>query len=224
MKPGKLLHLVSRVVPVRLKKVRTSKRKSLELYLHKKQFRLQYGKVLYSDGHDYFPFKIGLSQLSNHLPAYDNVLVLGAGIGSIGMILQEQFPGKRWQIDFVDISRPILDICGDVMQFYPTIDARFHCIDAMEFVATSQKKYDLVCVDIFNENIVPEKFLSQVFLHFLQQLRQQGSGMIMNIMFQTKLQRDIFESILGEAFPDFNVIEADRNCIYLDGGIQSPAS
>lgn len=214
MKPGKLLHLVSRVVPVRLKKVSISRRKSLELFLHKKQFRLQYGKVLYSDGHDYFPFKIGLNKVP-HLSRYNSVLVLGAGIGSIGMILQEQFPQKEWRIDFVDISRPILDICTNIMELYPNIKARYNCMDAMEFVATSRTKYDLICVDIFNETIVPEKFLSQVFLHFLQQSMQDHSSLVMNMMFQTKLQRGVFESVLEQAFPDHECIEEDRNCIYI---------
>ncbi len=215
MKPGKFLCLVSNVVPIRLKKIRTSRRKSLELFLHKKQFRLQYGKVLYSDGYDYFPFRIGLGAIKQQLPQYSNVLVLGAGIGSIGMILQEQFPQKKWNVDFVDNSKPILDICEYVMDLHPNISASYSCADTLDFVAISRKKYDLICVDIFNENIVPEKFLSQGFLHFLQQLIHAQSSIVMNIMFQTKLQQDIYESVLEQAFPNYTRIEEDKNYIYV---------
>lgn len=215
MKPGKFLCLVSNVVPIRIKKIRTSRRKSLELFLHKKQFKLQYGKVLYSDGNEYFPFKLGFGAIEKQLPQYNDVLVLGAGIGSIGMILQDQFPDQKWNIEFVDNSKPVIDICSFVMDLYSNIKAEYVCADALDFVTSSRKKYDLICVDIFNENIVPEKFLSQGFLHLLRPLLNQQFSLVMNTMFQTKLQQDIFESVLEQAFPQFKTITEYRNFIYI---------
>lgn len=212
----KLLCQLSKVVPLRLKKVKVDKRRSIKLYLYKRQFKLQYGRVLYSDGTDYFPFRMAFSKMKTRLAESENVLVLGAGIGSVGMMLHDKFPGKQWQMHFVDISKPILETCSSVMDLFPNVNGEYTLADAFEFIQNAAtQKYDLVCVDVFNEDKVPEAILSENFVHAVKQVLNDRSSVVMNVMFEDEAQQEHFEKVLTDEFSVFDRLEKEQNNIYI---------
>lgn len=212
----KLLYQLSKVLPLRLKKVKVDKQHSIKLYLYKRQFKLQYGRVLYSDGTDYFPFKMAFSKMRTRLSESENVLVLGAGIGSVGMMLHDKFPGKQWQMHFVDISKPILETCSSVMDLFPNVNGEYTEADAFEFVQhAAGKKYDLVCVDVFHEDKVPEAILSEGFVHAVKQVLNDKSSVVMNVMFEDEAQKEDFEQVLTDEFSVFDRLEKEQNSIYI---------
>ncbi len=212
----KLLCQLSEIVPLRLKKVKVDQRRSIKLYLYKRQFKLQYGRVLYSDGTDYFPFKMAFSKMSTRLSGSENVLVLGAGVGSVGMMLHNTFPGKQWQMHFVDISKPILETCSSVMDLFPNVNGKYTQADAFEFIQSKPgKQYDLVCVDVFNEDKVPETILSENFVHAVKQVLKDNSSVVMNMMFEDEVQQENFEKILTDEFSVFDRLQKEQNSIYI---------
>lgn len=213
---GKLLCHLSKVVPLRLKKVKVSKKRSIKLFLYKRQFKLQYGRVLYSDGTEYFPFQMAFSKIKTRLSESENVLVLGAGIGSVGMMLHDKFPGKQWQMHFVDISKPILDTCSSVMDFFPNVNGEYTQADAFEFIQNvPEQKYDLVCVDVFDEDKVPQEILSESFVHAVKHVLTDTSAVVMNVMFEDDDQKQDFEKVLKDEFNAFDRLEKEQNSIYI---------
>lgn len=212
----KLLCQLSEVVPLRLKKVKVDKKRSIKLWLYKRQLKLQYGRVLYSDGTEYFPFKMAFSKMKTRLSEAENVLVLGAGIGSVGMMLHDKFPGKQWQMHFVDISKPILETCSSVMDFFPNVSGEYTEADAIAFIQNRPgKKYDLVCVDVFNEDRVPQEIFSENFVHAIKQVLKDSSSVVMNVMFEDEAQKEDFEKVLTDEFSVFDRLEKEQNSIYI---------
>ncbi|MBL7706278.1 MAG: hypothetical protein JNM21_12105 [Taibaiella sp.] len=212
----KLLCQLSKIVPLRLKKVKVDKKRSIKLYLYKRQLKLQYGRVLYSDGTEYFPFKMAFSKMKTRLSEAENVLVLGAGIGSVGMMLHDKFPGKQWQMHFVDISKPILETCSSVMDWFPNVNGEYTQADAFEFIKNKPgKKYDLVCIDVFNEDRVPQEILSEKFVHGIKQVLNDSSSVVMNVMFEDEDQQEDFEQVLTDEFSVFDRLEKEQNSIYI---------
>jgi len=213
---GRLLCYLSRIVPLRLKKVKVDDKRSIKLFLYKKQFKLQYGRVLYSDGTEYFPFKMAFSKMKTRLSESENVLVLGAGIGSVGMMLHDKFPAKQWQMHFVDISRPILETCSSVMDFFPNVKGEYTQADAVAFIQKAPgKRYDLVCIDVFEEDKVPDEILSEGFLHGVKNVLKEQSAVVMNMMFENDTQKQRFEQILTDEFRVFDRLEKEQNSIYI---------
>lgn len=215
IKSRRFLSLVSQLFPIPLKQTKVEGSKSLKLLLHRKQYRLAYGRVLYSDGSDYYPFKKGFSYVIDKLPFCSSVLVLGAGVGSIGMMLSELVPDSRLHVDYVDINQKILVYCSFVMRQYPNLDTNMICQDAYHFVQSNESRYDLICIDLFDEDRVPQQFFSATFMDHVSALMHEKSILVINMMFTSQLQQEIYEAHLYDKFPKLRVIRSAPNFVYV---------
>jgi spermidine synthase len=215
IKSRRFLSVVSQLFPIPLKRTHLEGKKSLKLLLHNKQYKLSYGRVLYSDGVSYFPFKLGFSIVGHRLQLCDSVLVLGAGIGSVGMMLSELVSDKRLEIDLVDINQKILVYCSFVMRQYRNLNTHMICQDAFLFVQNASRKYDLICIDLFEEDRVPQQFFSDTFIDNIRLLMHEQTIVVINMMFSSQLQQQIYEAHLQERFPSLQVIKSAPNFIYV---------
>lgn len=206
---------MSFIIPVQLRKIRKRRFCNLRLLLYKGQFQLSFGRVFYSDGTDYFPFKKSLTAIKGHLTQIDKVLILGAGIGSAAMILNEMFPDKLWQCTFVDIDEDVLSLCQDVIRCFPNVKGQFVQEDAWAFLDNETRKYKLICFDIFDEHVVPKKFLTEAFLKKLRNSMLDEGIAIMNLMFASPIQEEGFKSLVRTYFPKFDLISTSKNQIFI---------
>lgn len=100
--------------------------------------------------------KFGLKHVD--LQPIREVLVLGLGGGSVLETLRKEY-GYRHKITAVDIDPVIIQVAAD--EFGITTDEQtvITCADAFDFVIRDQGQYDLIIVDLFIDNRIPEKFL-----------------------------------------------------------------
>lgn len=210
-----LQRLLSYIFPIRILKTKGEGKKPLKLILYKGQTQLAYGNVYYSDGLDYFPFRKAFHHLGNAVNAFQHILVLGSGIGSIAMVLNDMYPQQRKCYQFVDIDSTILALCKANLKNYSNVMGKYALQDAIMFMHTTQVPYDCICVDVFNEHIVPKQILQEGFINRVFEQLVIGGYVILNLMFQGDVQKMGFESILQRHDPDFKAINTRNNIIYI---------
>ena len=92
----------------------------------------------------------------------ENVLLLGLGGGCVLKTLWNEFDYKG-NVTAVDIDPVIITVAEKEFGILPNGKTRIVCADAYDFVKEDLDKFDLIIIDLFIDNIVPEKFLQQEF-------------------------------------------------------------
>lgn len=171
--------------------------------------------MFYSDGYDYFPFRKSFKLIDREISNFRKVLVLGAGIGSVGMILDKEFPDHNWELDYVDINDTILEWCRNVMEDYPSLICHYIHQDASRFIQQADSKYDLICVDVFDEHVVPMQLLTEQFIEKVMLRLHEDGIVVLNIMFSSELQEIGYRDMLSRKFSDYKSMDTAKNKVFM---------
>ncbi len=92
-----------------------------------------------------------------------NILVLGLGGGSIIETIRDHFKSKAF-IELVDIDDTIITIAKEEFEIERFNNINIICDDASDYIKKTSKTFDLIIVDIFIGDTVPEIFTEPEFL------------------------------------------------------------
>lgn len=139
----------------------------LYVSLRKGRYQLSTAHAIYSYGDLYSNFDRAFQRLDFDQLLGKQVLLLGFGLGSIPIILEQKM-GLNLDYTVVEIDEVVLDLANRYT--LPDLQSNIQTIrtDAEAFVAQCTDTFDLICMDIFLDDTVPERFES---LAFLRQLR-----------------------------------------------------
>ena len=133
-----------------------------------------------------------------------NILVLGCGSGSIpSIIFKEQ--GLIPIIDAVEIDEKVIELGNKYFQLNQFEKLNVIIEDALNYVKTCDKQYDLICVDVFDGINVPKQFLTQHFFEQLKRLLTNNGEMLINYVaynYDTKQKVKEIELELVKLFSD----------------------
>ncbi len=147
-------------------------------------------------------------------PSGRNCLVIGLGAGIIPMWYEQ----RGVTTDIIDIDPLVIEIARDYFGFRSGGDV--YISDARYFLATSQKKYDFIIMDVFNGDTTPGYLLSVEALRLLKKrmtergilainligsLREKDSFITSSVV---KTLSKVFET--AEIYPAFTVDQGDR--------------
>ncbi|MCW5918493.1 MAG: hypothetical protein KIS71_01805, partial [Bacteroidetes bacterium] len=96
------------------------------------------------------------------------ILVLGMGGGSVVKFLIKN--NSQAQLDAVEIDLKIINIAKEMFDLAPTDRLKIYATDAIEFTQKCTEKYDLILIDIFIDDVVPEFCFSESFWKSLQNI------------------------------------------------------
>lgn len=114
----------------------------------------------------------GLRQIP--LMAVEKTLVLGMGAGCVIHSLRDNFNYDA-RIKAVEIDPVVIQIAQKKFNIKKSNTLQIVQDDAIDYIKTTQKKFDLIIVDLFIDLLVPQKFYSQEFWNDLEQkLRLNG--------------------------------------------------
>lgn len=138
----------------------------LEVVLVNGRYQLNAGNVNYSFGplHDAFRryFHLDIPQLLDG----SKVLILGFGAGSVAYILREEY-GFQGMITGVEWDEQIIYLAKKHFYLEKLPHIEIINTDAWDFLEQNTKAYDLIIVDLYYEDTVPEKFERQEFIQWL---------------------------------------------------------
>ncbi|HEU5291665.1 MAG TPA: fused MFS/spermidine synthase [Cyclobacteriaceae bacterium] len=198
-----ILKLISFFVPV-TRKVKSDHSGDLELTIFEGKKVLDTANSNYSYGTLQRVLEFALQKID--LSDVKNVLVMGLGGGSVIKSLRNVF-NYKFGIVAVEIDPSIIELAAK--EFGVTSDSQTEivCSDAYEYVLKDYKKFDLIIIDLFIDNKVPEEFLSiQFWKNVKSKVRYNGSIIFNSI----NVNNETFELIKSELRWEFIVSEFDK--------------
>ena len=104
----------------------------------------------------------------------ESILLIGLGSGRIVTQFEKVFETIK-TIDVVDLEENIVDIAHNYFNFNPSDKFNFILQDGLTYLRNNKKKYDLIVVDVANNDGIDLRFLSdEYFTSIKKSLKKNG--------------------------------------------------
>jgi len=153
-------------------------------------------------------------------PDIQNILIVGLGGGTLPTAFSQAQTGA--QIDVVEIDPAVTRVARTYFPFGTNEQLRTHEADGRVFVKRAIKRgetYDLVVLDAFNSEYIPEHMLTREYLEEVKSVISPGGVLVANTFSHSALYDS--ESVTYKTvFGDFiNVRVGNRLILWQDGGL-----
>lgn len=131
-------------------------------------------------------------------PQPRRILAIGLGGGVVPTVLQQLLPDAV--IDAVEIDPAVVRVAGSHFNFRPGPNTKVHEVDGRVFVKrqlAAGEKYDLVLLDAYDNEYIPEHLLTVEFLREVAGLLTPAGAVVSNTWSSSKLYDH--ESVTYEA-------------------------
>ena len=183
--------LLSYLIPVTIFKQKSTLSQTLEVTWTDGKLLLDSENTNYSYGNLQRILRKGLKIISfERIKSMQSILVLGVAGGSVIRTLVDEINFKG-QITGVDIDKAIIDIAntyfhlGDIPNLEIIID------DASEFVLKTNKKFDLIIIDIFQDTKMPDFLFEFFFINRICYLLKPRGHILFNTMLLNNKQKQL---------------------------------
>ena len=174
--------IISYIYPITIYNKQSNISKTIEVTLYNRKTLLNTKNTNYSYGSLQKVLKKGLVHVGKtEISKMNRILVLGVAGGSVVKTLVTDFDFKK-NITGVELDSEIIEIAN---RFY-SLDkiSNFKCVieDAEIFVKTDKNNYDLIIIDIFKDNEMPEFLFELNFINNIKLLLNINGYIIFNTM------------------------------------------
>lgn len=192
---------------------------SLHVSLVEGRHQLSTDDAIYSFDDKYDNFAQAFEKVDWENFKGQNVLILGLGLASIPLLLE-----KNHQLKFdytcVEIDEQVIFLAEKYILKDLTSHFEIISTDASIFVDQCVQQYDLICMDIFENDIVPPQFETVSFLRQLQNLLSPDGMIMYNRLALTDrdqvLSKRFFDTEFKEVFVDGYLMDVGSNYILMD--------
>ncbi|HEX9978937.1 MAG TPA: fused MFS/spermidine synthase [Flavobacterium sp.] len=177
-----LKKLLSYFIPINIYKKRSAVSRSIEITWNNGELVLDSENTNYSFGSLQRILRKGLFAIGpNTIRDMNEILILGVAAGSVIHTLMKElkFTGK---ITGVEIDPEIIEIANQYFHLDKMRNVEIILDDAFEFVLKTNKKYDLIIVDIFQDIKMPSFLFEDYFAKRLCFLLTDGGFLLFNTM------------------------------------------
>lgn len=149
------------------------------------------------------------------LPSHAKILVLGLGGGDVIRLLTNYRANVR--IKVVELEQEVIDVAEKYFGISSSKRIAIACNDAKEFVQNNKRKYDLVIVDLYSGDDVPQFVTEDSFLINISQALKLKGRVIFNFASQRFGEQEFvsFEKSLKKFFAQVTPLKAGRHPFYL---------
>lgn len=152
-------------------------------------------------------------------PHPKRVLIVGLGGGTLPSALHKLLPGT--QIDVVEIDAAVADVAQRFFYFSPSEQVRVTEEDGRVFVKRALKKkekYDLVMLDAFDHEYIPEHMLTREFLQEVRGLLTDNGVLAANTFSSSRLhdhESATYYSVFGDFYRLLNPMNTGNRIILI---------
>jgi len=176
--------ILSYIWPITAKTIDSDTNGKLEITYYNGKKMLNTKDANYSYGSLQKILEYALSKIE-----FDNVrhvLILGLGGGSVISSLRKKFDFNGG-IQAVDIDEKIIAIAKNDFDICTSHNLMISKYDAYKFVKKNDKKHDLIIIDLFINNEVPDQFYSVIFCENISKLVNENGYFIFNLGLKGKM-------------------------------------
>ncbi len=113
-------------------------------------------------------------------PKIENILLIGLGSGKIVNDFEFLFDNLK-TIDVVDLEENIVDIATNYFNFKKSEKFNFILQDGITYLRNNKKKYDLIVVDVANNDGIDLRFLNDEYFKSIKKSLKKGGMFISNM-------------------------------------------
>lgn len=159
----------------------------------------------------------GLIYVMKSKPGIKNCLILGYGVGKIGQHIHQLFPDVK--VTGIEIDQEMVSIGKKYFEIEPG-DDEIIIADAYKQCAkfkTDKRKFNLIIVDVFIGDLIPERFEKRKFGKLLQSLLTTKGSVIFNRLYSEKYKNrsDNFINTVTEVFKNVKTIIYKNNLLII---------
>ena len=121
-------------------------------------------------------------------PNPKNMLMIGLGGGTIASVLMEIYPDLK--MDLVEVDEAVVKVAHEFFDFKATGNANVLTLDGRVFVRRAlvgNQKYDLIILDAYNGDYIPEHLMTREFLTDVKALLTDNGIVVANTFAVSKL-------------------------------------
>lgn len=149
------------------------------------------------------------------------VLILGLGLGSIPFMLEHLFD-QDLHYTAVEIDEAVIELAAKYTLPEITSPMELICTDALTYVTRRPATFDLICMDVFLDDVVPPAFEEPAFLEGLKAMLNRDGVLLFNRLAATvKDEKDslkFFEDQFTSVFPQGAYLDVGGNYILVNDG------
>lgn len=211
--------LWSYISPIRLETASSDYNPHLEVSLSQGRYMLSTANAVYSFDDLYTNFLGAFQKLKlEELPG-DQVLVLGLGLGSIPFMLENKLE-LDFQYTLVEIDEVVVDLAYRYTLQWLGSPLEIIRTDANVFVTATYQQYDLICMDVFEDDDIPPLFKELEFLEKLKNILNPNGLLLYNVLTARKIDRyhsdRFFTEQFLKVFPNGTRLEIGNNWILIN--------
>ncbi len=189
----------------------------LAVVLSKGRFQLLSGDAIYSWDDLYKNFLVAFDQLDIVERDIKDVLVLGLGLGSIPYMLEKVFHRDYYYVA-VEWDEMVSELAGKYTLSRLKSSIEIITADAEVFVQVTEEQYDMLIIDIFEDDITPPQFTTPEFLEDCAALLRPGGLLLFNRLHGEsvavrQVTERFYERTFKVVFPDAKYIDTEGNWI-----------
>jgi ubiquinone/menaquinone biosynthesis C-methylase UbiE len=219
MKQSFWRRLRSYIVPVQIETVESGYNPYLNVILKNGQYQLLTENAIYSYGELYDNFSKAFKRIDLDRLNVQNVLILGFGLGSIPLMLETNFH-KKYHYTAVEIDPEVLKLANKYTVVNLASPIEFHLSDAYTYASFSEEKFDMICMDVFLDDIVPTELEQEDFLLSLQKMLSPNGILLFNKLAHFNKDKQaaqlFFQNHFKRIFTEGSYLDVQGNYILLN--------
>lgn len=213
--------LLSYITEVPIETVESGYNPYLNVILKRGQYQLLTENAIYSYGELYDNFSKAFKRIDLDKLNVQNVLILGFGLGSIPLMLETLFH-KKYHYTAVEIDPEVLKLANKYTVVHLSSPIEFHLSDAYTYAAFSEEKFDMICMDVFLDDIVPTELEQEDFLLHLQKMLSPNGILLFNKLAHYRKDKNsaeqFFQNHFKRIFTEGVYLDVQGNYILLNRG------
>lgn len=191
----------------------------LEVILKNGRYQLCTENAIYSYDDRYDNFRMAFAKTHINQRKLQDCLLLGLGLGSIPYLLERTFDCQL-PITAVEIDEEVIYLAEKYVLKELNNPIQSICADARHFLQIDQQQYDLICMDVFKDDFIPEPFRQKDFLEDIKDhLRPDGIFLFNHLAVTNKDRQEAFQyfrDVFRPFFPKGTYIDTRSNFIFLN--------
>ena len=209
---------LSYLTEVHIESAQSETNPHLYVCMSKGKLQLCSENTIYSYDENYHNFAGSFAKMDLTKIVDQDILVLGFGLGSIPLILQNTY-GIKANYTGIELDENVLHLFETYNAGKINASLQLICADAKIFATTCQEKYRLICSDIFLDNITPAAFWEEDYLHQLSEMLDSEGALLFNTLALTDQNKEeanaFFEEKFIKVFPNAIKLEVHLNYMLL---------
>lgn len=194
---------LSWLAPLTLESGESELNPELSVALSKGRLQLLSGNAIYSWDDLYYNFTRLFETLDIRSRPQADVLLLGLGLGSVPYILEKTY-GRRYAYTAVEMDEMVADMASRYALGRLKSPIEVIVADALTFVEVCEQRFDMVIMDVFEDEITPPQFETADFLERCMELLRPGGLFVYNRLANSEQQKRETVRFFGRKFKDLS--------------------